>query len=250
MRFNDHMRGYSRGAEGFDQAAASARLTILIKCMMALRYGRGFMTAVKDVCHEVRRICRQSEQAQRYKWKLRMLRHKAWREAVFEQLGGDHMLARWDNQPPLSKLLSEKAVRIAPRLFDWQLAQREHIKLCAKACAHPRIFKDPCKLDQEGLFRLPPIRKAINPALRHPNVILHDYHYDARPVYKRPHLSSPITVWPDEFRAFEGYEEGVEDWCINAVKARPKPKFTHPILMIFGPPLSKPRKQSPIFVPP
>jgi len=161
------------------------------------------MSAVRAVCAYVRYMCRASEQAQRYRWKLNMLRNKAWRERVFAELGGARLLERWDNQPPPS----QKPQRIKRRLFDWKIKQREHIRRCAKACAHPRILRDPCKLDQEGMFCLPPIRRAISRRLRHPQVVEHDYHYDPRPVYKLPYLSHPITVWPDEFRAFEEWEE-------------------------------------------
>jgi len=99
MQFNDHIRDCLEQADVYDEAASLARLTALIQYMLALRYGRGFMTAVRNVCVEVRKICRASEQASRHAIKLRMLRTKAWREAVFEQLGGARMMKRWVKRP-------------------------------------------------------------------------------------------------------------------------------------------------------
>ena len=203
VKFNDHTRDYTLGAERFDADAAHQHLMHLMTVMQAFKYRRGVIAAAQAICAYVRFICRASEQASRYRWKLNMLRHKIWRDRVLEELGGEAALLRWDKQPPEN----QKVVRVKQRLFEWQKERREHMKRCAKACAHPRIFRDPCRLDQGGIFRLPPMRRVLTPAVRHSNVILHEYRYDARPVYKLPFFSTPITVWPDEFRAFADWTE-------------------------------------------
>lgn len=206
MRFNDHLRHYLMSPKGFDNVSASARLCALIDCMMALRYGPGFMTAVRNVCYEVRDLCRRSEQVERYAVKLRMLRTFAWRENVFKDLGGESAMKRWHNQPAKAICLKRKA----KHLSEEERQKRDHIKLCAKTTAHPRILRDPCRLDAEGLFRLPPISRHPSTQFKHPNIITHEYNYDPRPFYKIKGFSKPIMVWPDEFQVFADYERGIE----------------------------------------
>lgn len=210
MKFNDHIRDYNLGAEAFDVAAAHVRLRGLITIMMGLHYGRGFMAAARAVRHYAQWMRRASEQATRYKWKLKMLRTQAWRARVLSDLGGMKALTVWRNQPPPHKSL--RVTRPALSLED--LAHRAHVKLCVQACVNPRIFRDPCKLDQEGVFRLPPKRRHIIKRLTHPNIIeanqYYEYSYDARPVYQLPHFSEPIMVWPDEFLAFAQIKAEIE----------------------------------------
>jgi len=178
---------------------------------MALRYRRGFITAVKAVCHYVRYICRESERAERFRWKLFMLRNAAWREAVFKELGGEQAMQRWYNQPPKEDPRFAHIEKIAKRLSPLTLARRAHMRFCAKACQPPHILRDPCRLDQEGLFRLPPIRK-LRPFIPVPaNVFLSEYSYDPTPLYKCKFLSSPITVWPDEFQVFAEIDKEAEE---------------------------------------
>jgi len=162
------------------------------------------MTAVKAVRDYVRYMCRASEQAERYRWKLNMLRTPEWRARVLKDLGGMKALTRWINQPPPHKAFRPKRRPLSAK----RLAQRERMKLCAKASAHPRIFRDPCRLDQEGIFRLPTKRRHILRRIpRHPLIIEHEYTYDARPVYQLAEFSEPITIWPDEFLAFEDLQD-------------------------------------------
>jgi len=175
MRFNDHIRDYLKGSEAYDEAAALLRLRGLIQCMLALRYGRGFMSAVRNVCAEVRKMCRASEQ-------------------------------RWVKRPTETTRLK----RTRKTLSDKEIYHRERMKLCAKAAAHPNIVRDPCRLDAEGLFRLVPIARQGKQATKNPQIITHEYSYDPRPIYQIKGFSSPITIWPDEFQAFEDYEEDTE----------------------------------------
>jgi len=162
VAFKDHIKHYTLGAERFDGVAADRHLRGLIALMMACRYRRGFMTAVKAVRDYVRYMCRAAEQAERYQWKLNMLRTPEWRARVLKDLGGVKALTRWINQPPPHKAFRPERRPLSAK----KIAQRERMKLCAKACAHPRIFRDPCRLDQEG-----------------------------------------ITIWPDEFLAFEDLQD-------------------------------------------
>ena len=202
MRFNDHILDYTIGAERFDTAAAQVRLLALIQVMVGLHYRRGFMTAVRAVSSHVRAMRHASEQAARYRCKLAMLRDNAWRGRVFAALGGQAMIKRWANQRRKRDIPPRREKTLHAR----ERARREHIRRCAKACAHPRVLRDPCRLDEGGIFRLPPMRKHVPFVPIHPNIYMTEYRYDARPVYKVKGFSKPIMVWPDEFKVFAAME--------------------------------------------
>lgn len=211
MTFKDHISHYRLGAERFDGGAVSAVLALMLSRLFSFRrvdaqglpyFAKGYIGAAQAIARFTHSVKLASEQALRYRYKLTMLRSKDWRERVFTDLGGAKAMMRFYRQPDKAKA----ATRTRKTLSEKERQHREHMKLCSKAAAHPRVFRDPCRLDQEGLFRLPSIRKQINPRPTHPNIITTEYSYDPRPIYKPSLFSSPIIVWPDEFLVFAEWE--------------------------------------------
>ena len=88
-----------------------------------------------------------------------------------------------------------------------ELRQKAHAQKCAKACAPSGTFLDPCKLDSDGWFRLPPFPRLCGP--RDPDRMwttpfyMENYYYEGLPVKYLTGANAPIMVWPAEFEAAE-----------------------------------------------
>ena len=214
MKFKDHILDYKPGAEEYDYGAAQSRIEYLCSLIVHFHcWSKIGDWACKEAARFIRKVVRESEQADRYKRKLWMLRTKAVREKVFQDLGGIKAMMRWYNQPPDS----ERMKREIKPLTQEEINYRIHFRFCAKQAVNPQILRDPCKLDEEGIFRLPPIRRRHNPSPKDPTRAPKEYDYDARPVYEIRGFSEPIMVWPDEFLVFGEWERDNE---IAAVKDR------------------------------
>ena len=107
--------------------------------------------------------------------------------------------------------------RVAPRPEDpepvwWRMPERialseqlkAHARRCAKACVSDGTYRDPYKLDFDGMFRLAPLPRAKHQRVREQTIYskltIGDYNYNAVPVYK-PEGLGIATVWPMEFYA-------------------------------------------------
>lgn len=146
---------------------------------------------------EVRRIIMLAEAENRYQIKLKMLRIPAWRWRVLKDLGGVEALLRLLNK----RVKPPKTVhRNRLELSEAEQKSRAHARLCAKACAHSNIRRDPFRVDQAGLFRLPPLPRQRGEAPQAQKN--RAYRYDARPLNNFTGLNQPITVWPEEFIVF------------------------------------------------
>jgi hypothetical protein len=224
VKFDDHISSYLAKpveARRFDYAAASKRIDALCYLMISLM-SHASMTMPQIVRtivantstilkigqqlqREVRQIVIAASQVRRYELKLDMLRHPEWRLKVIKDLGGiDKLICLW-------KRLSEPRQtfkRQVKKLTYEEKQYREHIKRIAKVHAHPNIYRDPYRVDQDGEFRLPPMpRRASSKSNRKPS----PYNYDARPVVDFKGLKQPIMVWPDEFFVFMNWEERPKD---------------------------------------
>lgn len=197
----------------------------------------------REIQKEVRRTVVGLQQVYRHELKLKMLRLPAWRYRVIKDLGGIEKLLR------LKRRLFERSVapqailkRQTKTLSYEEIKRREHIQSCAKACAHPRILRDPFRVDQEGQFRLPPMPRQ---ALTKKSKRIYEYDYDARPVTDFKGINAPITVWPEEFMVFMNWEKRpqeekvrdkprrfafVDKWLAAILKETAEPVPTQPIL--------------------
>ena len=148
--------------------------------------------------------------------KLDMLASPIWRKRVLKDLGGLRKLKLWDKafqrvQGDLPKR------RVAPRPKDpepvwWRMPERiaeserlkAHARRCAKACVCDRTYRDPYKLDCDGMFRLAPLSRRSSKTKRQLTIYskqtIGEYKYNAIPVYKPDGLGI-ATVWPMEFYA-------------------------------------------------
>ena len=160
--------------------------------------------AALRVTYQLRRHVRvliQASQAHfRARQKTDMLLCPSWRERVISELGGWKRLRRWaKRQAAIAAAPREKAYEtcLHPAKDDAERERRALMRELMKANAHPLILRDPCRMDFDGEFRLPPQIRLVNP-LADPD---YDYDFDARPWADFSGVRTPITVWPEEFKA-------------------------------------------------
>ncbi|MDB2438610.1 hypothetical protein N9W89_07820, partial [Hellea sp.] len=181
-------------------------------------YGAAFK-AGRAVRGAVREFCKADLANHQQALKLRMLGHEYWRRLVLKELGGPRALKRWvkamarcaarrekmeRTPPPKPK---KSAWRKTPEVMAEELRQKAHAQKCAKACAPSGTFLDPCTLDSDGWFRLPPFPRLCGP--RDPDRMwttpfyMENYYYEGLPVKYLTGVNAPIMVWPAEFEAAE-----------------------------------------------
>ena len=205
-----------------DTAPLAAGVEHLCLTMMAMLdrglHGAAFK-AGRAVRGAVREFCKADLANHQQDLKLRMLGHKYWRRLVLKELGGPKALKRWvkamarcaarrekmERTPPPEP--EKSAWRKTPEVMAEELRQKAHAQKCAKACAPSGTFLDPCKLDSDGWFRLPPFPRLCGP--RDPERMwttpfyMENYYYEALPVKYLTGANAPIMVWPAEFEAAE-----------------------------------------------
>ena len=148
--------------------------------------------------------------------KLDMLANPIWRARVLKDLGGLRKLKLWDKAFQRAQGDLPKR-RVAPRPKDpepvwWRTTERmalserlkAHARRCAKACLSDGTYRDPYKLDCDGMFRLAPLSRRSSKTKRQLTIYskqtIGEYEYNAIPVYKPDGLGI-ATVWPMEFYA-------------------------------------------------
>ena len=142
-----------------------------------------------------------------------MLTHKPWREQVLKELGGLRKLKLWE----AAKLRIETRAAATPKAVKderpaWHLtperiAESERLKararMCGRAAAHPLVFRDRCKMDFDGLFRLAPLpreERAKGQMKVYTKNSIVDYDWNNTPFAKEEGFG-PAPVWPVEFYA-------------------------------------------------
>ena len=154
--------------------------------------------------------------------KLDMLANPIWRARVLKDLGGLRKLRLWDKafQRAQGDLPKRRVTPKDPEPVWWRTSERiaiseqlkAHARRCAKACVSDGTYRDPYKLDCDGMFRLAPLPRAKRQGKRqltiYSELTIGDYNYNAMPVYKPDGLGI-ATVWPMEFYAAMALE--VED---------------------------------------
>ena len=209
-----------------DTAPLAARYAVLAKAILAMVIvgrPRESTRLTYKVVRLIRALTRCEAHNSHLKRKLDMLTHKPWREQVLKELGGLRKLKLWE----AAKLRIETRAAATPKAVKderpaWHLtperiAESERLKararMCGRAAAHPLVFRDRCKMDFDGLFRLAPLPRGERAKRRvkvyTQNTIV-DYDWNNIPFAKETGLG-PAMVWPAEFYAAMGMERETED---------------------------------------
>ena len=207
-------------------APLAARFQLLMVYVSTLltvkRYG-DVLSVSKRVARLIKAYVKVSTHNAHLRRKADMLLNPDWRARVLKDLGGSEALIRWDKSVTRARLRREgylapikRRKAEGPIGFNTpeHIAESERLKAhkraCAKACASAREFRDPFKMDQDGLFRLAPLPRlgtGQSADTRAPRIYtqqtIEDYHYNAVPLYK-PKGFGPAPVWPIEFYAAMG----------------------------------------------
>ncbi len=187
----------------YDAVAAHRRYVTLCAAFIACVSSEDCVAAGHALYRGVRDLIQEAMQAVRAETKLTMLRSPDWLMRVVTDLGGVAALRRWYHKPPPKKA-ETKEVEPRPILSLEEEECRAHIRDCAKACAHPLIFRDRFRVDKDGRFRLAP--RGLAEQSKDPDYY-YEYSYDARPFTKLTGLDAPITLWPDEVFVFLKYHQ-------------------------------------------
>ena len=184
-----------------DLGPLRAHYTLLCTQLLAAIVRPDAALALAQTLRRHVRVMIQASQANfRRRQKIAMLLRPEWRERVITDLGGWKRLKRWTKrQAQIDAAPPEKTYQTIrhPAADEEESARRAHMRELMKANAHPLILRDPCRMDFDGGFRLPPQARLVNP-IADPD---YDYDFDPRPLADFTGLKTPITVWPEEFRA-------------------------------------------------
>jgi len=129
-----------------------------------------------------------------------MLLRPSWREKVIADLGGWKRLKRWAmRQAEIESAPPETAYETVfhPAEGPEEMARRARMRELMRPNVHPGILRDPYRIDFDGWFRLPPQLRLTNPIADAD----YEYDFDPRPMANFIGIRTPITVWPDEFKA-------------------------------------------------
>ena len=195
--------------------ARYGRLLLLFKVLIAAGDFTKGLAVSRDIGRAARRLMRGRAQAATRAVKAKMLACPGWRARVIADLGGVRKLALWNAamdraikrardrrtlwQPPQPACGAQIITRESAAADAREAARRAHIRACAKACVNPAILIDPFRVDQDGLFRLPPVPRAPRSLQKAGRKRLREYTYDARPRTKLTGHFAPAPVWPAEF---------------------------------------------------
>lgn len=226
-----------------DTAPLAARYDVLTRAILAF-IAAGQMSRVLRLSRKVVRLVRVFTALERenvlLRRKLAMLTDKSWRERVLKDLGGLRKLGLWEaatariearlENPPTPARLS-----ISEQTPDWlltpeRLAESERLKAharnCKRASAHPLIFRDHCKMDFDGLFRLAPLPRGVRIAGRvrvYTQNSIVDYEWNPIP-YAKVEGVGPASLWPAEFYAAEAAEAAEREVDTISLSSRASPK--------------------------
>ncbi len=168
------------------------------------------LSLARQLCRHVRVMVLASQAHFRRRQKIAMLLRPEWRERVIADLGGWKRIRRWTKrQAVIDAAPPEKTYQTIrhPAADEEETARRAHMRELMKANAHPLILRDPCRMDFDGWFRLPPQARLVNP-IADPD---YDYDFDPRRMADFRGIKTPITVWPEEFRAAAEVRPYVEE---------------------------------------
>ena len=188
-----------------DLAPLRAQYVLLCaQLLAAIAHPKAALALARQLQRHVRVMVQASQQHFRQRQKAAMLWHPAWREQVIRGLGGWKRLKRWTSRQAAIEAASlgqgrEKLYETAihPVSDDDEVQRRIWMRELMRANIHPRILRDPCRMDFDGWFRLPPQKRLTNP-IADPD---YEYDFDPRPIADFSGVKAPILIWPEEFKA-------------------------------------------------
>jgi len=177
-------------------------LCAMIPLILAHPRARGLLENAREIGRVVRAFTRAEFSNYQRGLKLDMLSHGPWRERVLKELGGEAKLAAWDAAQERYQLRKETPApevkagtwRKTPERLAEEERLKAHARKCARATAHPRIFRDPYRVDFEGQFRLAPLLRLSTPRRDPATVpfVIEDYNYDGTPIAKMSGFDAPV----------------------------------------------------------
>jgi len=211
----------------------------------------------KEVLKNARRIARaaraliRAEQANaRTELKLAMLLSPNWRARVLKDLGGTRALSRWERRTGVTRprkrrctlTPAQKEVRVM-NLKKARAAKREKVAPKLKSFwsdDHPQIFRDPVQVDQEGQFRLAPIKR--RPCIKTSQAPMRKVTgVTTRIKYNK---INPIPLWPAEFRAAQEMEESPTPHAELAIRSQTPCNLPSKLRGVWDNPIDEPETNS------
>jgi len=208
---------------------ALKRLCLLT--FLILPNSRKVLRNAHKIARATKAVIKAEQHNARVMLKCEMLLSPLWRARVLKDLGGARALKRWEKSASRAALRRAGIKILKPHASPAQRAARAINLAKAKAAlfekrrqqlrrfyddSHERIFRDPCKVDFEGQFRLAPIARGpriiktkvkIEP--RRLSSGIWDKPATARVRSIKINKINPIPIWPQDFenvREFEAAE--------------------------------------------
>ena len=217
--------------------AALRGLCALLRVVVAQGCQSGRMAKVSGHIHQaVKTLIAAGVHNSRAERKLAMLAAPAWRARVLRDLGGEAALARWERimdkrraalaslfggggdyaplpRPSEAQLMARAAnlqkAKLALFRARFQKTCREPFKYRSFDMANPQVFVDRVKVDQEGEFRLAPLKRVQKQVPKrqsgHGTDTKERETQDPHTKEPRPKINytpmNPIALYPAEFRA-------------------------------------------------
>ena len=209
-----------------DLAPLDVRYRLLMASIMAL-IEAGKMARVVKLTAKLNRLVRCYVKLHTHNehltLKLDMLLDKPWRERVLKELGGMSRLKLWEaakarieerrKAPPKPARKAEPSWLYTPERIAESERLKAYARKCGKATAHPRVFREPVRVDYDGLFRLAPLprgERAPRQVVVYTANTISDYDWNNM-LIAEPKGFGPAPVWPAEFYAAAEAEREVRD---------------------------------------
>ena len=209
-----------------DLAPLDVRYRLLMASIMAL-IEAGKMARVVKLTAKLNRLVRCYVKLHTHNehltLKLDMLLDKPWRERVLKELGGMSRLKLWEaakarieerrKAPPKPARKAEPSWLYTPERIAESERLKAYARKCGKATAHPRVFREPVRVDYDGLFRLAPLprgERAARQVVVYTANTISDYDWNNM-LIATPKGFGPAPVWPAEFYAAAEAEREVRD---------------------------------------
>ena len=238
--------------------AALRGLCALLRVVVAQGCQSGRMAKVSGHIHQaVKMLIAAGVHNSRAERKLAMLAAPAWRARVLRDLGGEAALARWERimdkrraalealfggggdyaptpRPSEAQLMARAAnlqkAKLALFRARFQKTCREPFKYRRFDMANPQVFVDRVKVDQEGEFRLAPLKRIQKHVPKRQSGHAPDtQERDTKEPHRkepRPKINytplNPIALYPAEFRAAQRLSREMVEVHVAEIKTPDK----------------------------
>lgn len=200
--------------------AALERLCLLTFVIIA--DSREVLRTARRVAKVTRELIKAETHNERVLLKWEMLLTPHWRERVLRELGGVKALKRWERLNDRAAKRRAGITIVKPHASPAQRQARAANLAKAKAAlfekraktprrfyddSHPNIYKDPCKVDMKGQFRLAPIQRSKH-KVKSQSVRAATPRRDVTHVkYSK---IDPIPLWPQDYEIVGEFEAAAQ----------------------------------------